>query len=81
MFHKIYHIMSKKESKKGLLERVLAREEVNFTEYTIKEIEQVIKELVELRLERVRSEEALRLLDAIALAVDKVRSVLRENAD
>ncbi len=73
--------MSKKESKKGLLERVLAREEVNFTEYTIKEIEQVIKELVELRLERVRSEEALRLLDAIALAVDKVRSVLRENAD
>ena len=73
--------MSKKESKKGLLERVLAREEVKFTEYTIKEIEQVIKELVELRLERVRSEEALRLLDAIALAVDKVRSVLRENAD
>lgn len=70
--------MSKKESKKGLLERVLAREEVNFTEYTIKEIEQVIKELVELRLERVRSEEALRLLDAIALAVDKVRSVLRK---
>ncbi len=64
-----------------MLERVLAREEVNFTEYTIKEIEQVIKELVELRLERVRSEEALRLLDAIALAVDKVRSVLRENAD
>lgn len=61
-----------------MLERVLAREEVNFTEYTIKEIEQVIKELVELRLERVRSEEALRLLDAIALAVDKVRSVLRK---
>lgn len=73
--------MSKKEEKKSLLERVLAREEVNLTEYTIREIEQVIKELVELRLERVRTDEALRLLDAIALAVNKVRSVLRENAD
>ena len=57
--------MSKKEDKKSLLTRVLEREEVN-------------KELVELRLDRVRTEEALRLLDAIALAVDKVREVLRK---
>ena len=70
--------MSKKEDKKSLLKRVLGREEVNLTEYSIKEIEQVIKELVELRLDRVRTEEALRLLDAIALAVDKVREVLRK---
>ncbi len=70
--------MSKKEDKKSLLTRVLEREEVNLTEYSIKEIEQVIKELVELRLDRVRTEEALRLLDAIALAVDKVREVLRK---
>ena len=67
-----------KEDKKSLLTRVLEREEVNLTEYSIKEIEQVIKELVELRLDRVRTEEALRLLDAIALAVDKVREVLRK---
>ena len=70
--------MSKKEDKKSLLTRVLEREEVNLTEYSIKEIEQGIKELVELRLDRVRTEEALRLLDAIALAVDKVREVLRK---
>ena len=70
--------MAKKEDKKSLLTRVLEREEVNLTEYSIKEIEQVIKELVELRLDRVRTEEALRLLDAIALAVDKVREVLRK---
>lgn len=70
--------MSKKEEKKSLLQRVLDREEVDLKEYTITEIEKVIKDLVELRLDRIRTEEALRLLDAIALAVDKVRETLRK---
>lgn len=70
--------MSKKEEKKSLLQRMLAREEVDIKEYSITEIEKVIKELVELRLDRIRTEEALRLLDAIALAVDKVRETLRK---
>lgn len=70
--------MSKKEEKKSLLQRMLDREEVDLKEYTITEIEKVIKELVELRLDRIRTEEALRLLDAIALAVDKVRETLRK---
>lgn len=70
--------MSKKEEKKSLLQRVLDREEVDLKEYTITEIEKVIKDLVELRMDRIRTEEALRLLDAIALAVDKVRETLRK---
>jgi glutamate synthase domain-containing protein 3 len=70
--------MSKKEDKKPLLRRLVDREEVDLKEYSMKEIEQVIKELVELHIDRVRSEEALRLLDAIAIAVDKVRTVLRK---
>lgn len=70
--------MSKKEEKKSLLQRMLDREEVDLKEYSITEIEKVIKELVELRLDRIRTEEALRLLDAIALAVDKVRETLRK---
>ncbi len=70
--------MSKKEDKKPLLRRLGDREEVDLKEYSMKEIEQVIKELVELHIDRVRSEEALRLLDAIAIAVDKVRTVLRK---
>lgn len=70
--------MSKKEDKKPLLRRLVDREEVDLKEYSMNEIEQVIKELVELHIDRVRSEEALRLLDAIAIAVDKVRTVLRK---
>lgn len=70
--------MSKKKEEKKLLQRLLDREEVNFKEYSISEIEKVIKELVELRLDRIRTEEALRLLDAIAIAVDKVRDTLRK---
>ena len=70
--------MSKKEDKKPLLRRLVDREEGDLKEYSMKEIEQVIKELVELHIDRVRSEEALRLLDAIAIAVDKVRTVLRK---
>lgn len=67
--------MSKKE-KRSLLDRIMAREEVNLTEFTIKEIEEVIKQLVELRVDRVRTDEALRLLDAVAIAVGKVREIL-----
>lgn len=69
--------MSDKNKKsRSLFERVLAREEVNLTEYSIKEIEEVIKQLVELRIDRVRSEEAIKLLDAIQVAVEKTRSIL-----
>ena len=50
---------------------------MNLTEYSIKEIEEVIKELVEMRLNRVRTDTALRLLDAVALAIDKSREILR----
>lgn len=57
---------------------MLDREEVDLKDYSITEIEKVIKELVELRLDRIRTEEALRLLDAIALAIDKVRETLRK---
>ena len=66
-----------KKEKKSLLTRVLEREEVNLSEYSIKEIEEVIKELVEMRLNRVRTDTALRLLDAVALAIDKSREILR----
>ena len=66
-----------KKEKKSLLTRVLERDEVNLTEYSIKEIEEVIKELVEMRLNRVRTDTALRLLDAVALAIDKSREILR----
>lgn len=70
--------MSKKDSKKSLFDRVMAREKVNLTEYTINEIEDVIKQLVELRLDRVRTEQAIRLLEAVSIAVNKAREILQK---
>lgn len=70
--------MSKKDSKKSLFDRVMAREKVNLAEYTINEIEDVIKQLVELRLDRVRSEQAIRLLEAVSIAVNKAREILQK---
>lgn len=68
--------MSKKEEKKGLMKRLVEREEVNLADYTMNEIEEVIKELVELRVDRVRTEEAVKLLDAVSVAVGKIRGIL-----
>lgn len=70
--------MSKKDSKKSLFDRVMAREKVNLAEYTINEIEDVIKQLVELRLDRVRTEQAIRLLEAVSIAVNKAREILQK---
>ena len=68
--------MSKKEEKKGPMKRLIEREEVNLADYTMNEIEEVVRKLVELRIDRVRTEEAIKLLDAVAVAVGKVREIL-----
>lgn len=68
--------MSRKNEKKSLMKRILQREEVNLAEYSFKEIEEVIRELAEARIEKLRTEEAIRLLDAVGVAVEKIRYLL-----
>lgn len=68
--------MSHKNEKKSLMKRILEREEFNLAEYSFKEIEEVIRELAEARIQRLRTEEALRLLDAVGVAVEKIRHLL-----
>ncbi len=68
--------MSHKNEKKSLMKRTLQREEVNLAEYSFKEIEEVIRELAEARIEKLRTEEAIRLLDAVGVAVEKIRYLL-----
>lgn len=68
--------MSHKNEKKSLMKRILEREEFNLAEYSFKEIEEVIRELAEARIQRLRTEEALRLLDAVGIAVEKIRHLL-----
>lgn len=69
-------VMSHKNEKKSLMKRILEREEFNLAEYSFKEIEEVIRELAEARIQRLRTEEALRLLDAVGVAVEKIRYLL-----
>ena len=69
-------VMSHKNEKKSLMKRILEHEEFNLAEYSFKEIEEVIRELAEARIQRLRTEEALRLLDAVGVAVEKIRYLL-----
>lgn len=69
--------MSHKE-KNSLLRRAIAREELNLAEYSFEEIEKVIRELAEYYVDKVRAEEAIRLLDAMGVAADKVKSILKK---
>lgn len=69
---------NKKEEQKSLIQRIIDREEVDLREFTMKEIEEVIRELVEYRIDRIRTEEAIRLLDAVTVAITKIRSVLQK---
>ena len=69
--------MSHKE-KKSLLRRAIEREELNLAEYSFEEIEKVIRELAEYYVDKVRAEEAIRLRDAMGVAADKVKSLLKK---
>lgn len=70
--------MSHKEEKKPLLKRVIEREEINFADYSLTEIEQVIHQLAESHIDKVRTEEAIRLIDAIGIGLSKVRAILEK---
>lgn len=70
--------MSHKEERKPLLKRVIEREEINFADYTLNEIEDVIRQLAEFHIDKVRTEEAIRLIDAIGVGLSKVRAILEK---
>lgn len=66
----------KKEKEKTLLQRVLEREEVDLTHYTMHEIEKLIRDLVELQADKVRAEEVIKLLGVVDAATAKIREIV-----
>lgn len=66
----------KKEKEKPLLQRVLEREEVDLTHYTMHEIEKLIHDLVELQADKVRAEEVIKLLGVVDAATAKIREIV-----
>lgn len=68
--------MFKDKKEKPLLQRVLEREEVDLTHYTMHEIEQLVHDLVELQADRLRAEEITKLLGVVDAATAKIREVV-----
>ncbi len=69
-------MLLRKEKEKSLLERVLAREEVDLNRFSMNEIKKVIDDLVELQVNRVRRDEILKLQEVIDKASAKIREIL-----
>lgn len=68
--------MFKDKKEKPLLQRVLDREEVDLTHYTMHEIEQLVRDLVELQADKLRAEEITKLLGVVDAATAKIREVV-----
>lgn len=68
--------MFKDKKEKPLLQRMLEREEVDLTHYTMHEIEQLVHDLVELQADKLRAEEITKLLGVVDAATAKIREVV-----
>lgn len=70
--------MSRNKKEKTLLERVLDREKVDLAKFTIKEIEQVIEQLVDYRLQSLKIKQVAKLNSVIIKAASKVNELLEK---
>lgn len=57
-----------------MLERALAKEEINLAEYSLEEVKKVIEDLVELQLNKIHREEIIR---PMIMASEKVKKILQ----
>ncbi len=68
--------MARPKKEKSLVERVLAKEEVDFNALSMHEIKQLISDLVELHENRIRKEEILKLENIVIKASQKIKDIL-----
>ena len=69
-------MFNKDKKEKTLLQRVLDREEVDLTHYTMHEIKNLVHDLVELQTDKVRAEEVIKLLGVVDAATAKIREII-----
>ncbi len=70
--------MARKKKEKSLLEKALAKEEVDLSRYTLTEIKDTLTKLVEAQESRIRKAEVVKLLDVVAKATEKIREVVNK---
>ncbi len=68
--------MARMKKEKSLLEKALAKEEVDLSRYTLTEIKDTLTKLVEAQESRIRKVEVVKLLDVVAKATEKIREVV-----
>ncbi len=66
------------KKEKSLLEKALAKEEVDLSRYTLTEIKDTLTKLVEAQEARIRKAEVVKLLDVVAKATEKIREVVNK---
>lgn len=71
--------MARIKKERTLLERVLDREDVDFTRCTMLEIKQVINQLVDMNRNGIRKIEILKIQDLLNKANEQVESILNKN--
>jgi|GEM_PF-1343149 hypothetical protein len=70
--------MARMKKEKSLLEKALAKEEVDLSRYTLTEIKDTLTKLVEAQESRIRKAEVVKLLDVVAKATEKIREVVNK---
>ncbi len=70
--------MARMKKEKSLLEKALAKEEVDLSRYTLTEIKDTLTKLDEAQESRIRKAEVVKLLDVVAKATEKIREVVNK---
>lgn len=71
--------MSREKKEKTLMERIIAKEKVDLTRFTIKEIEEVIYELAQYKIDAIRREEIEKLNGVVLKAAGKIAELVKKN--
>lgn len=71
--------MARPKKEKSLLEKVLAKEEIDYSKYSMHEIKTVIEELVKMQGARVHKAEIIKLQNVVITASEKIKEILERD--
>ncbi|MCI9607736.1 MAG: hypothetical protein HFJ94_06145 [Muribaculaceae bacterium] len=71
--------MARPKKEKSLIDKALAKEEFDLSLYTLQEIKETMKQLVELQATRIRKTEILKLQEVVLRASEKIKELLEED--
>ena len=70
--------MARTKKERPLIERVLDKEDLDYTQLSLQEIKTLIDDLVEMQRNRIRKAEILKLQDIVIKASEKIKEILEK---